>query len=99
MYITFYNIVTNNNEPPAAAQAHIHVATHKKIAIDGVAICSIGLHQVTYEGVASHLHVQFACAMLLSCHTIVTNNNEPMVAAWPLIHVATIWIAKDGVTL
>ncbi len=28
MYITFYTIVTNDNEPPAAAQAHIEVATH-----------------------------------------------------------------------
>ncbi len=28
VYITFYTIVANYNEPSAVAQAHIHIATH-----------------------------------------------------------------------
>ena len=28
VYVTFYTIVANYNEPPTAAQAHIHVDTH-----------------------------------------------------------------------
>ncbi len=28
VYISFDTIVSNHHEPPAAAQAHIHVATH-----------------------------------------------------------------------
>ncbi len=41
MDITFYTIVTNDNEQLVAAQAHIHKATQKDIANDGVALCSI----------------------------------------------------------
>ena len=32
MYISFYTIVANYNEPPAAAQAHIHVAAHINVS-------------------------------------------------------------------
>ena len=28
VYITFYTTIANYNEPSAAAQAHIHIATH-----------------------------------------------------------------------
>ena len=58
-YVTFYTIVTNYNEPLAAVQAHIHVATH----IDDramVALRSIGLRQVANDTVASPLQVWFA---------------------------------------
>ncbi len=64
----------------AAAKAHIHVATRIKIANDGVALCSIGLHLDTYEAVESPIHVQFAWAVFMSLDTIVTNNNEPLKA-------------------
>ncbi len=52
-------IVANYNEPPAAAQAHIHVATHINV-YQTASSSSIGLHQVAYETVASSLQVQFA---------------------------------------
>ena len=32
MYITFSTIVANYNEPPAAAQANIHIATHMNVS-------------------------------------------------------------------
>ena len=32
MYITFYTIIANYNEPSAAAQAHIHIATHINVS-------------------------------------------------------------------
>ena len=32
VYITFYIIVANYNEPSAAAQAHIHVDTHINVS-------------------------------------------------------------------
>jgi len=53
VYITFYAIVTNYNEPLTAARSHIHVATLLDISKDGVALRSIGLHVVEYDAVGS----------------------------------------------
>ena len=56
----FYTIVTNYNEPLAAAQAHIFVATHINVSqYSHVALHYIGLHQVSYETVAPPLQAWF----------------------------------------
>ena len=49
--------------------------THKR---SYVALRSIGLHQVSYEAVASSLQVKVVWAVYISFHTIVTNYNEPL---------------------
>ena len=58
MYIFFYTIVVNYNEPPAAAQAHIHADTRIYVSkYSYLALRSIGLRQVAYEAVASPIQV------------------------------------------
>ena len=80
-YISFHTIVTNYNEPLAAARAHIHVATHINVLKDGVALRSIGLHVVEYDAVgSSRLQVQFAWAVYITFYAIVTKYNEPLEA-------------------
>ena len=61
-----------------------------------LALRSIGLHQVTYEAVASPLQVKLACTEYISFYTIVANYNDSLAAAQAHIHVATlIKIAKQ----
>ncbi len=89
MYINFYTIATNYNEPLTAAQSHNLVTTHINVSqYSHVALHYIGLHQVPYETVAPPVQVRYALALYMSFYTIITNYNEPLAAAKAHVHVA-----------
>jgi len=91
VFVSFFTIVTNDNEPLAQAQDHIHVAAHINEASSTFNWFSLSLGHIHIRGcsITATRAVCISRVYYLLYYTIVTNDNEPLAAAQAHIHVAT----------
>ena len=93
-HISFYTIVTNYNGPLEAVDCSIHSVRYDMVLEWCWRPSQIGPHQVTYEAVATRIHIQRAWAVANICLYYRNWINGPLEAVDCYIH-SVLWYGTN----